>query len=104
VPDYREGTAHVDDNLAILLEVAARPPPPRTGGSNRPTASAAPIAMRPRALAPLSAARATGFLRGAGRLAPLRNDPDPGSLRDRPNSRLLLMDLAMPADPFAPSR
>jgi tetratricopeptide (TPR) repeat protein len=54
-----------------------------------------------RALALLSAARSTGFFRGPERLTMLRDDPDLGPLRDRPDFRLLLMDLAMPADPFA---
>jgi hypothetical protein len=31
-------------------------------------------------------------------------DPDFDSLRDRPDFRLLTMDLAVPADPFAAAR
>ena len=33
----------------------------------------------------------------------LRNDPDLGSLRSRPDFQALMMDLAFPTDPFAPS-
>ena len=32
---------------------------------------------------------------------PFRTEAAPGPLRDRHDFRLLLMDLAMPADPFA---
>lgn len=53
--------------------------------------------------------RATDNLRraikaGFQELPPLKQDACLGSLRGRPDFRLLLLDLAMPSDPFAPGR
>jgi hypothetical protein len=60
-----------------------------------PTAYEAP-ADPDRAMASLRRAVATGGVDLAG----LRTDPDLAPLRDRPDFQLLIMDLAMPAEPF----
>ena len=49
----------------------------------------------------LARAVATGALRSSEAAEDLRSDPDLDPLRSRPDFRLLVMDLAMPDDPFA---
>ena len=56
-----------------------------------------------RSVLPLNRALIAGFFRNEDRVGLLLNDfnTDLDSLRSRPDFQLLMMDLAMPADPFA---
>jgi hypothetical protein len=75
---------------ALLSGVAGRP------GSG--LAAAEGQAEADRAIHWLRKAIAAGFRN----LAWMRNDTDLDSLRSRPDFQLLMMDLALPADPFSP--
>jgi serine/threonine-protein kinase len=82
---YNLGCAH-----ALLAGVASRP---GSGLSAADEQAEADVAM-----SWLRKAVSSGFIG----LATLRTDPDLDALRIRSDFQLLLMDLAMPADPFAP--
>src|SRR5262249_53447301 len=75
--------------------LAAATADPRSGLS-----AAIAVAEADRAMAALRQAVAAGY----GNLDEPRRDPDLWPLRDRDDFRLLMMDLAMPAEPFAPAR
>jgi hypothetical protein len=79
--------------LALLASVSAAAGPPQEPGG---AASASD-----RAMGALRAAIAAGYRRDP---AWFLADTDLASLRDRPDFRLLMMDLVMPADPFASAR
>jgi tetratricopeptide (TPR) repeat protein len=53
-----------------------------------------------RALASLAEARRAGYFREPSKVARMQSDKDLDPLRSRPDFQALLMDLAMPADPF----
>jgi serine/threonine-protein kinase len=50
----------------------------------------------------LARSRIAGFFRDPAQINQLEKDPDFDSLRSRPDFRALLLDVAFPADPFAP--
>jgi serine/threonine-protein kinase len=77
---------------ALLAAAAADP---RSG-----LTAAGAVAEADRAMAALRRAVAAGYRN----LDQLRRDPDFGPFRDRDDFRLLMMDLACPAEPFAPAR
>jgi serine/threonine-protein kinase len=90
-----EASAEVTDlvNLACLFALASTVADPAEG----PGATERQRRDADRAVAMVRRAIAMGW----GNLDNLKNEPDLDSLRSRPDFQLLMMDLTMPADPFA---
>jgi tetratricopeptide (TPR) repeat protein len=82
------------DNKACFLAVASTVTDPAEG----PAAAERQRRDADRALATLRRAVELGWADYGG----LKNDPDLDSLRSRPDFQALLMDVAFPAEPFAP--
>ena len=74
------------------------PPPPARGGA-RASALLAP-GLADQAMTDLRQAAAVGWRNPAA----YRHEPAMGPLRERQGFKLLMMDLAMPAEPFATAR
>src|SRR5262245_51179244 len=93
VPDMDSEMMYVHAECHSLLSSPTGPADPRVSADKRE-------AEANRAMALLQRAVGMGFRDSAT----YRNDPALDPLRGRDDFRLMMMDLEMPADPFAPGR